>query len=63
MFEFDRELYGEHIEVELIAFLRDEAKFDDVEALKAQMAKTPPPRNRRCAGAALGPRASGPHLS
>lgn len=39
IFNFDRELYGETIEVDLIAFLRDEAKFDDVEALKAQMAR------------------------
>jgi riboflavin kinase/FMN adenylyltransferase len=39
IFNFDRELYGETIEVEMIAFLREEAKFDDVEALKAQMAK------------------------
>lgn len=38
IFDFDAELYGKTIEVEMIAFLRDEAHFADVEALKAQMA-------------------------
>ncbi|HYD72292.1 MAG TPA: bifunctional riboflavin kinase/FAD synthetase [Candidatus Binatia bacterium] len=37
LFDFSGELYGKQIEVELITFLRDEAKFDDVEALKRQM--------------------------
>jgi riboflavin kinase/FMN adenylyltransferase len=37
-FDFDGELYGRRIEVELIAFLRPEARFEDLEALKAQMA-------------------------
>lgn len=39
IFNFDRDLYGETIEVEMIAFLREEKTFDDVEALKAQMAR------------------------
>ncbi len=39
LFYFDRDLYGQTIEVHFMAFLRDEAKFDDVEALKAQMAR------------------------
>ncbi|WP_135213220.1 bifunctional riboflavin kinase/FAD synthetase [Vitreimonas flagellata] len=38
VFDFDAELYGKTIEVEMIAFLRDEAHFADVEALKTQMA-------------------------
>jgi riboflavin kinase/FMN adenylyltransferase len=38
IFDFDAELYGKSIEVEIIAFLRDEAHFTDVEALKVQMA-------------------------
>jgi riboflavin kinase/FMN adenylyltransferase len=38
LFNFDADLYGQTIEVEFAKFLRDEAKFDDVEALKAQMA-------------------------
>lgn len=37
LFDFSGDLYGKLIEVELIAFLRDEAKFDDVEAMKRQM--------------------------
>jgi riboflavin kinase / FMN adenylyltransferase len=37
LFDFSGDLYGKQIEVELAAFLRDEAKFDDVEALKHQM--------------------------
>ncbi len=38
VFDFDGDLYGQSIEVEFAAFLRDEAKFADIEALKAQMA-------------------------
>ncbi len=37
LLDFSGDLYGKTIEVEMIAFLRDEAKFEDVEALKAQM--------------------------
>jgi riboflavin kinase/FMN adenylyltransferase len=37
LMDFSGNLYGAMIEVEMAAFLRDEAKFDDVEALKAQM--------------------------
>ncbi|HCK83751.1 MAG TPA: riboflavin biosynthesis protein RibF [Hyphomonadaceae bacterium] len=39
LFDFDQYLYGKTIEVHFIAFLRDEAAFDNVEALKAQMAR------------------------
>ncbi|MBA3897270.1 MAG: bifunctional riboflavin kinase/FAD synthetase [Sphingomonadaceae bacterium] len=38
-FDFDGDLYGQTIEVELHAHLRDEAKFDSLEALRARMAK------------------------
>ncbi len=36
-FDFAGDLYGQTIEVELIRFLRPEARFDTVEALRAQM--------------------------
>lgn len=39
LLDFSGDLYGRTIEVEMIAFLRDEAKFEDVEALKAQMTR------------------------
>lgn len=38
LFDFDGDLYGEEIEVAFIAFLRDEQKFDGLDALKAQIA-------------------------
>jgi riboflavin kinase/FMN adenylyltransferase len=38
-FDFAGDLYGQRIEVELISFLRPEAKFDSLDALKAQIAK------------------------
>jgi riboflavin kinase / FMN adenylyltransferase len=39
LFDFAGDLYGKHLAVELIAYLRPEAKFDGLDALKAQMAK------------------------
>ena len=36
-FDFDGDLYGQRIEVELISFLRPERKFDRMDALAAQM--------------------------
>jgi riboflavin kinase/FMN adenylyltransferase len=39
LFDFDGDLYGKHLSVELIAYLRPEAKFDGLDALKAQIAK------------------------
>ena len=38
LFDFSGDLYGKHLAVELIAFLRPERKFDSVDQLKAQMA-------------------------
>ncbi len=37
LFDFDGDLYGERIEVEFVARLRDEEKFDSLPALVAQM--------------------------
>jgi riboflavin kinase/FMN adenylyltransferase len=39
LFDFDAELYDRVIEVQMIAFLRDEAHFESVDALKTQMAE------------------------
>jgi len=36
-FDFDEDLYGQLIEVDLIAYLRPEAKFDSLDALTTQM--------------------------
>ena len=36
-FDFDGDLYGQNVEVALIAFLRPEAKFESIDALKARM--------------------------
>lgn len=38
-FDFDEELYGQSVEVELIRFLREEMVFEDLDALQAQMAR------------------------
>jgi riboflavin kinase/FMN adenylyltransferase len=37
VFDFNADLYGRLIEVEFVAKLRDEAKFDTVDAMVAQM--------------------------
>jgi riboflavin kinase/FMN adenylyltransferase len=37
LFDFSGDLYGRAIEVELAAFLREERKFESVEAMKGQM--------------------------
>ena len=39
LFDFDGDLYGREIAVDFIAFLRDEVKFDGLDALKAQIAE------------------------
>jgi riboflavin kinase/FMN adenylyltransferase len=38
-FDFAEDLYGQNIEIEFHAFIRGEAKFDNLDALMAQMAK------------------------
>ena len=37
IFDFDRDIYGEHIRVDFVEKLRDEVKFPDLESLTAQM--------------------------
>ena len=39
LFDLDREIYGEEMEVRFLRYLRPEQKFADVEALKAQIAR------------------------
>ena len=37
IFDFDRDIYGEYIQVEFVAKLREEVKFPDLESLTEQM--------------------------
>ena len=37
VFDFDGDLYGQHIDVEFVAKIRDEEKFDSLDALTARM--------------------------
>jgi riboflavin kinase/FMN adenylyltransferase len=37
VFDFDGDLYRKHLHVDFIAFLREERRFDDLDALIAQM--------------------------
>lgn len=37
VFDFDREIYGEKVEVQLLHFLRPEMKFENIDGLKKQM--------------------------
>jgi riboflavin kinase / FMN adenylyltransferase len=46
-FDFDGDLYGETLEVELIAFLREERLYDDLASLTAQMARDAEEARRR----------------
>ncbi|PCI62595.1 MAG: riboflavin biosynthesis protein RibF [Kordiimonadales bacterium] len=39
LFDFDKDIYDQHLRVELVAFLREEQKFDGIESLKAQIHK------------------------
>lgn len=39
LFDFDGDLYGKTLEVAFVDFIRDEQKFDGLDALKAQIAK------------------------
>lgn len=37
LFDFDEDIYGQRLQVDFVAHLRDEVKFDDIDALVAQM--------------------------
>jgi riboflavin kinase/FMN adenylyltransferase len=37
LFDFDRDIYGETLQVNIIASLRKDARFDDLETLKRQL--------------------------
>jgi riboflavin kinase/FMN adenylyltransferase len=37
LFDFDREIYGEHLRIALIEYIRPERRFDGLDALKAQI--------------------------
>jgi riboflavin kinase/FMN adenylyltransferase len=39
LFDFDRDLYGKHLRVHFVEFLRSEMKFDGLDALVVQMKK------------------------
>jgi len=39
IFDFDKNMYGEHISVELLYFIRNEVKFDSLEELRLQIDK------------------------
>ena len=39
LFDFDGDLYGRHLRVALVDYLRPERKFDGIQALKAQIAR------------------------
>jgi len=50
LFDFSGDLYGEHLSVALVDFLRDEARFDSVDALIAQIASDAEDARRLLAG-------------
>jgi riboflavin kinase/FMN adenylyltransferase len=39
LFDFDGDLYGKHLAIEFVHYIRGEAKLDGIDALKAQIAK------------------------
>jgi len=49
-FDFDEEIYGETIEVDLLSFIRDEYRFESLDALKAQIARDCEAARERLAG-------------
>ena len=39
IFDFNKKIYGEDLSLELVEFIREDAKFDDLESLKQQLVK------------------------
>jgi riboflavin kinase/FMN adenylyltransferase len=39
IFDFDKQIYGEHLSIELVALLRKEMKFNSIEEMKEQLDK------------------------
>jgi len=37
IFDFDREIYGEHVQVEFVSFIRPEMSFESFQALKTRI--------------------------
>ena len=56
LFDFDRDIYGQHLRVALIEYIRPERRFDSLDALRAQIAEDAAAARRilrtRAAGAA-----------
>jgi len=50
-FDYDGDLYGRTVEVDLLSFIRDEARFEGLDALKAQIALDAAEARRRLAAA------------
>ena len=55
IFDFDKDIYGEWLEVQLIAYLRSELKFDGVDAMIEQMHKDAAEARIRLKDAAVPP--------
>ena len=53
IFDFNRDIYGAHIQVEFVAKLRDEERFPDLDALKEQMFRDADLARRILAGLTL----------
>jgi riboflavin kinase/FMN adenylyltransferase len=58
-FDFDEDLYGQKVEVELVSFLRDELVLESAEALSAQIARDGAQARERLAAAAAAAAAAG----
>ena len=58
-FDFDGDLYGQRVEVELISFLREEMVFEDLGALKAQIGRDVEAAKQRLAASPAQARADG----